>query len=525
MAPPTGSNIQMQLKNGVISPRLNRSAVVLPSQPVYRVEPSYSRKNRKTLKDAEIGVMYLLATLRLYLAKDCQSVFLYRFFKRLRCKRGQTDFQRWMVKYEIARQKAVDAWLDLTTPRPDPASAAEQLREAAREQQRAEVRQTCVGAPGGLVAAVDAVALPDATPAMTEAAVETVWRVQRRAQFGQFPITDNLAARTALVVADLSESQRETLMNLILQQGVDLTALTVQQLREFLTTMFHAPKSTLDKPSWTSRGKLDEYEGRWVQDADASEDPPATSKAGSWRKEEERPKKRARKEKAKEGNSHHCAASLDPREKEEEKARRPGRQTVDLLEGQLLPKKKREKPRKKHCWQTRGRRKGVRNRKRRARPSQRHLLRVRLMRSTRRALPTVSCSYMIPWFLLEMEAVQEGMDSTVMILDTGCTKAMCSRVAYRQMRTVYPGTRSSCSWTPAPSTLPMDSRLWQERGAECGFHISHLCSSTSPLLMKVECPFSCLFRRWRIWAYLSSKPVTQDSMNGCISTHASPSGM
>ena len=28
-----------------------------------------------------------------------------------------------MVKYEIARQKAVDAWLDLTTPRPDPAGA------------------------------------------------------------------------------------------------------------------------------------------------------------------------------------------------------------------------------------------------------------------------------------------------------------------------------------------------------------------------------------------------------------------
>ena len=69
-----------------------------------------------------------------------------------------------------------------------------------------------------------------ATPAMTEAAVETVWRVHRRARVGQFPITDNLAALMALVMADLSESQRETLMNLIFQRGVDLTALTVQQL-------------------------------------------------------------------------------------------------------------------------------------------------------------------------------------------------------------------------------------------------------------------------------------------------------
>ena len=52
----------------------------------------------------------------------------------------------------------------------------------------------------------------------------------------------------ALVMASLGESQRETLMNLILQRGVDLTALTVDQLREFLITLFHAPKSSLENP-------------------------------------------------------------------------------------------------------------------------------------------------------------------------------------------------------------------------------------------------------------------------------------
>ena len=43
----------------------------------------------------------------------------------LRCSRGQTDFQRLMVKYEIARQKkTIETWLDIIltiTPRPDPA--------------------------------------------------------------------------------------------------------------------------------------------------------------------------------------------------------------------------------------------------------------------------------------------------------------------------------------------------------------------------------------------------------------------
>ena len=53
----------------------------------------------------------------------------------------------------------------------------------------------------------------------------------------------------ALVMADLSESQRETLINLIFQRGVELTALTVDQLREFLITLIHAPKSSLENPS------------------------------------------------------------------------------------------------------------------------------------------------------------------------------------------------------------------------------------------------------------------------------------
>ena len=44
-------------------------------------------------------------------------------FQMLRYNRGQTDFQRWMVKYDMARQKAIEIWLDITTPRPDPAGA------------------------------------------------------------------------------------------------------------------------------------------------------------------------------------------------------------------------------------------------------------------------------------------------------------------------------------------------------------------------------------------------------------------
>ena len=81
-----------------------------------------------------------------------------------------------MIKYEIARQKAVDAWLEATTPRPP----ADRLRDGSRDRQRLEVRRDWVGPPGELAAAVNAVARPEATEAMRHSAIEHVWRAQRR---------------------------------------------------------------------------------------------------------------------------------------------------------------------------------------------------------------------------------------------------------------------------------------------------------------------------------------------------------
>ena len=248
-----------------------------------RAEIYKERLDRERLRDPETGVEYFLATLRPFFVKDLQSVFLYRFFQLPRCNRGRTDHHRWMTKFEIARQKAVDAWLEATTARPDVGDAdvvaqIDRLREAARDRQRLEARRDWVGPPGDLAAAVNAIGLPEATDAMRHSAIEQVWRVQRRARADQFPISDNLSALMALVMADLSESQRETLMmNLIYHRNVTLTGLTLQQLREYLITLFHAPKSSLENPSWShksgprsfvsiSYGELDQYEGHWVCD-------------------------------------------------------------------------------------------------------------------------------------------------------------------------------------------------------------------------------------------------------------------
>ena len=181
----------------------------------------------------------------------------------LRWIRGQTGYERWMVKYEIARPKAVDAWLDATTPKPIIGEAAvtaevERLQNAARDRLRTEAQQAWLGAPADLQAHLDGIiiALPAATDAMRQTAIETVWRAARRAKIAAFPISDNFSALMALVMADQNESQRETLVNLIFQRDIELTALTLEQLREFLITLFHAPKSSLENPSWAHKSGL-----------------------------------------------------------------------------------------------------------------------------------------------------------------------------------------------------------------------------------------------------------------------------
>ena len=193
MGAQAGSSIQMQLKN-VASFKVRLRGPAIAARLEGRAELFRERFDRDRPKDPETCVEHCLATMRPFFVKDNQAVFLYRFFQMLRCTRGQMDYRRWLIKYEIARSKAIEAWLATTTPRPaadhaDVIAEVNRLRKAEQDCRRTEVRQTFSGPQAGLQATIDAVRVPDATDAMREAARETVWRRHRGARVGLFPRT------------------------------------------------------------------------------------------------------------------------------------------------------------------------------------------------------------------------------------------------------------------------------------------------------------------------------------------------
>ena len=128
--------------------------------------------------------------------------------------RGQMDCQRWLTNYEIARGKAIEAWLDISTPRPvedhaDVVAEVNRRRQAEQERRPAEVRQTFAGPLEVFKEPSTQSHYQMLLTLCVKQARETVWRRHCRGRVGLFPTTENLEAIMALVMADLTERQRD----------------------------------------------------------------------------------------------------------------------------------------------------------------------------------------------------------------------------------------------------------------------------------------------------------------------------
>ena len=104
----------------------------------------------------------------------------------------------------------------------------------------------------------------------------------------------------------------------------------------------------------------------------------------------------------------------------------------------------------------------------------------RPMRSAKTALLTAQYSFHHPWLLQVKigalkKALTEGYDGTVMILDTGCAKAMCSRYAFQHMNQVLSDDQVELLPDASTFNFANGQQALAKRSAESGSHTSHLC--------------------------------------------------
>ena len=93
------------------------------------------------------------------------------------------------------------------------------------------------------------------------------------------------------------------------------------------------------------------------------------------------------------------------------------------------------------------------------------------------------------------EALNEGSDGMVMILYTGCTKAMCSHSGFHHMKQGFSDDQVELLLDASTFNFAIGQQALARETRRIWFLRSHLCSQTSPLLMKARSPFLRLFRR------------------------------
>ena len=216
--------------------------------------------DRDLLREPADGVKYFINTLRPHFVKGAQSVFMWRFFQQIRSHRQNQDFLRWIGKLQVQRKRLQDAWMDLLIPATvaDPTFRLQLTEHHAAQMQLGE-------------------ALVDPDVALER------WNRNLREQHRQlFPLSDNLYALIFIVLADLSEHQRERLTSTLTLRGFDVQTYTFDTVREVFMELFCMPKSALDNPNLRSggshrafcildQGELCEEYGYWAEDEETGE--------------------------------------------------------------------------------------------------------------------------------------------------------------------------------------------------------------------------------------------------------------
>eukprot|EP00435_Cladocopium_sp_Y103_P040583 s1063_g11.t1 len=134
------------------------------------------------LRDPDRGLAHFKDTLRPYVVKGVNHVFLWRFLQLFRTYRGQNEFVHWIGRFEIAQKRLLASWsdlLDLADLADLPEVGTADFLAALTAAQQAEMAN-----------------LPDddARRAYQVTLRETTIANRRRDHMAMFPLSDNLIA-------------------------------------------------------------------------------------------------------------------------------------------------------------------------------------------------------------------------------------------------------------------------------------------------------------------------------------------
>jgi len=167
--------------------------------------------DRDALRDPNTGVEYFKRTMRPHFVKGASSVFLWRFMQVTRFHRGTSDMLRWLGRVSVMRKRLQDAWMDLFEP------WTMNTPEFLQEMQQAVLR-------GGNVDPV--------------AALEAANANRVAAHVARFPFGQGMFSLMTIVLADLTEQQRERFMSVLMLRGIQIHSLNFELVRSIFVDLF-----------------------------------------------------------------------------------------------------------------------------------------------------------------------------------------------------------------------------------------------------------------------------------------------
>ena len=155
--------------------------------------------DREKLIYKDDGVKYFKRTVRPYFIKNNESVFMWRLFQLFSLYRKSGDMLKWTTRMTVHEKRLKDAWMDLL-PEYDASSDEYRQAVAANNADQLNTRYD-----------------PDDPDVFDRWLANT-----KAAHMKNYPFTDNLYSLITLVLADLSEIQRERFMTSMILRKIKI---------------------------------------------------------------------------------------------------------------------------------------------------------------------------------------------------------------------------------------------------------------------------------------------------------------